>query len=228
MQIYSYRLNYSHTEYSYNIIFIYSYIFLYKIFIKQIKNNITYNQNLDTNFIILLFILHLIKIFFIIYLDKLLICEVFYLDWIETFLAIIFLGYFSYILSIIYNLIPIFIQIVFSYFIYRKNIFKIIITTFITQGIVLSISNFIYELIYSIYRHSKTIDFFNTITSNNFIVNIIYILTLGCILIGINYLAYHDLIKQKNYKIFISLLSCYLFNFIIMIFCMIKFKLFFI
>lgn len=150
------------------------------------------------------------------------------MDWIEGFLAIIFLSYFSYIFSIIYNLIPIFIQIVFSYFIYRKNIFKIIITTFITQGIVLSISNFIYELIYSIYRYSKTLGFFYTITSNSFIASIIYVLILGCILIGINYLAYRDLIKQKNYKIFILLLSCYLFNIMIMIFCMIKFKLFFI
>lgn len=121
-----------------------------------------------------------------------------------------------------------FLQVIFSYFVQRKNISKTTITVFFTQGIVLSIAQFMYDMIYSIYKYSNTLGFWNNILSKSFMFNILYILILFIILIVINYLIYKDEITKKNYKKFIYLISGYLINLIAIVFIMIKFNILFI
>ena len=143
---------------------------------------------------------------------------------IEGILASIFLSYFLYVTTIFYKLIPMFLQIIFSYFVKRKNILKITITVFCTQGIVLSIAQFMYDIIYSIYKYSSTLGFWNNILSKSFMLNIFYILILFIILIVINYLIYKNEITKKNYRKNIYIIGCYLINLIAIIFIMIKFN----
>lgn len=150
------------------------------------------------------------------------------MECIEGISASIFLSYFLYVTTIFYNLIPMFLQIIFSYFVQRKNILKTTITVFFTQGIVLSIAQFMYDIIYSICKYSSTLGFWNNILSKSFMLNILYILLLFIILIVINYLIYKNEITKKNYIKFIYLISCYLINLIAIIFIMIKFNTLFI
>lgn len=150
------------------------------------------------------------------------------MNFIEIILSSIFLSYFIYITTFIYNIIPMFIQIIFSYIIERKNIFKTTITVFFTQGIVLAIAQFIYDILYDIYRYSENLGFWNNILSENILYNIFYILILIIILILINYLIYKNQIPRINYKNFIYLTVGYLFNLIVVVFIMIKFNILFI
>jgi len=145
---------------------------------------------------------------------------------VETIFSVVVLSHLLYIYTFIYNLIPMLIQIIFSYFIQHKNILKTIIITFSTQGIVLAISRFIYDMIYSIHQYSHNLGFWSIITSKHFRFNVIYSLIFFIILIGINFFIYINEVTKINYKKFISLIAGYIINIIVVIFMMLKFKIF--
>lgn len=144
-------------------------------------------------------------------------------EFIEGFFPTLFLGYFTYAFTILYCLIPILIQIVFSYFIDNKQIWKVVIMVFCTQGIVISIAQMNCEMINSIYNYSKDLGFWNVVISKNFGFNTLYSLILFAIIIGIGFFKYRSIEKKMNYKKIIALLSSYLINIVIMIFMIFKF-----
>lgn len=82
----------------------------------------------------------------------------------EAIFPMLFLGYFMYIGHILYCLIPILAQVVFSSFIEKKQICKVAIMAFLTQGIIVSISQLSYDIIHSIH-HCKSLGLWNLLTS---------------------------------------------------------------
>ncbi|WP_138208939.1 hypothetical protein [Hathewaya histolytica] len=148
------------------------------------------------------------------------------MDYLEAIFAVLFLNYFFYQYTFLYNLIPMLIEIIFLYFIQRKNLLKITITIFLSQGIVLGITGFIYDIVYQIHdiRNTPTLPkFWNTIKSSDFIFNIGLSLLLFIILVLINYLVYRDEITKNSYKQLIYLISGALINSIVLLLIMIKF-----
>ncbi|MFX0550083.1 hypothetical protein ACOAKC_12215 [Hathewaya histolytica] len=148
------------------------------------------------------------------------------MDYLEATFAVLFLHYLLYSWTIAYNLIPMLIEIIFLYFIQRKNLLKITITIFLSQGIVLGITGFIYDIVYQIHNIRNTptlLKFWNTIKSSDFIFNIGLSLLLFIILVLINYLVYRDEITKNSYKQLIYLISGALINSIVLLLIMIKF-----
>lgn len=130
------------------------------------------------------------------------------MEFIEGFFPLLFLNYLLYSWSIKYNLIPMIIEIMFLYFIQRKNLLKTTINIFLCQGIILTLTGYTYEII-----RYKSVS----------IEDIVYILLLTIILIFINYFVYTDEFKKSFTKQLVSLLCGTLLNLIILLLLMIKF-----
>ena len=141
----------------------------------------------------------------------------------EVIFAMLFLGYMLYAQFMLYCLIPMFVQIVFSYFIEHKQIWKFAIMVFITQGIVVPIAEMNHAMIYSIYKYSENLGFWNVVISKDFGFNILYSLLMFVIIMGISFFTYRSTENKMNYKKWIALLSGYLINIVIMVFMMFKF-----
>lgn len=127
------------------------------------------------------------------------------MEFIEGFFPLLFLNYLSYLWAIKYNLIPMIIEIIFLYFIQRKNLLKTTINIFLCQGIILDITGTIYAII--IYKSVSIVD----------------ILLSSIILIFINYFVYKDEFKKNFTKQLVTLLCGTLLNLIILLLLMIKF-----
>src|SRR3712207_6261708 len=97
------------------------------------------------------------------------------------------------------------IEIIFLYFIQRKNLLKTTINIFLCQGIILDITGAIYAII--IYKSVSIVD----------------ILLSSIILIFINYFVYKDEFKKNFTKQLVTLLCGTLLNLIILLLLMIKF-----
>lgn len=138
--------------------------------------------------------------------------------------ASLFLNYFLYINTIMYNLIPIFVQTVFLYLFNRKNIIKNIITIFLTQGIVLTLAQFIHDILYSLYRYPKNIGLLNTINSENFKIDVLVGLIIFIILIIITFLISLKEASEKRYLKFIINIISYLLNLVVLLFLMFRFN----
>ena len=146
-------------------------------------------------------------------------------DFMETIYAQLFLGYMLYALTFLYCLIPMLIQIVFSYFVENKQIWKVAIMVFCTQGIIVPIAQCNHDMIYSIYHDSKALGFWNVVNSTDFKFNFLRSLILFTLIIGIGFFAYRGIEGKLNYKKWISLTGGYLINIAIMVFMMLKFGL---
>ena len=144
-------------------------------------------------------------------------------EFMEAIFPMIFLGYLIYIWTIQYCLIPILFQIVFSYFIEDKQLWKVAIMVFLTQGIVVPIAEMNYDMIYSIVHYSENLGFWNVVISKNFRFDIIYSLLMFVIIIGISFFTYISIEKNMNYKKWIAFLCGYLVNIAIMVFMMLEF-----
>ncbi|MCR1949829.1 MULTISPECIES: hypothetical protein [unclassified Clostridium] len=140
----------------------------------------------------------------------------------EVVFAMLFLGYFMYSGYIKYCLIAMTAQIALSFFIEKKQIWKIIIMIFITQGIVVPIADMTYNMINSIYR-ATSLEFLNVITSESFKFDMFYILILLGIIIIIGFFTYRSIEGKMNYKKWIALIIGYVINILIMTFMIFRF-----
>ena len=140
----------------------------------------------------------------------------------EVVLAILFLGYFMYAEYIKYCLIAMIAQIIVSFFIEKKQIWKVAPLIFITQGIVVSIADITYDMINSIYRY-KSLGFWSVIRSESFKFDIFYTLILIAIIIIIGFFTYRSIEGKMNYKKWLALLIGYLINILIMLFMIWRF-----
>lgn len=140
----------------------------------------------------------------------------------EEIFSMLFLGYFMYVGNITYCLIAISAQVVFSFFIEKKQIWKIAIMAFLTQGIVVPIAEMSYDMIHSIYNYTS-LGFKEVITSTNFKFDIFYTLIMLGIIIMIGFLTYRSIDGKMNYKKWTALLIGYLINILIMIFMIFRF-----
>lgn len=140
----------------------------------------------------------------------------------EEIFSMLFLGYFMYIGYITYCLIAISVQVIFSFFIEKKQIWKIVIMAFLTQGIVVPIAEMSYDMISSIHNYTS-LSFKDIITSMNFKFNITYTLIMLGIIIVIGFLTYRSIDKKMNCKKWTALIIGYLINILIMIFMIFRF-----
>lgn len=140
----------------------------------------------------------------------------------EEIFSMLFLGYFMYVGYITYCLIAISAQVVFSFFIEKKQIWKIAIMAFLTPGIVVPIAEMSYDMIHSIYNYTN-LGFKEIITSTNFKFDIFYTLIMLGIIIMIGFLTYRSIEGKMNYKKWSALLIGYLINILIMIFMIFRF-----
>ena len=140
----------------------------------------------------------------------------------EEIFSMLFLGYFMYVGYITYCLIAISVQVIFSFFIEKKQIWKIVIMAFLTQGIVVPIAEMSYDMISSIHNYTS-LSFKDIITSMNFKFNITYTLIMLGIIIVIGFLTYRSIDKKMNCKKWTALIIGYLINILIMIFMIFRF-----
>lgn len=140
----------------------------------------------------------------------------------EVIFPMLFLGYFMYVGYITYCLIAISVQVIFSFFIEKKQIWKIIIMVFLTQGIVVPIAEMSYHMISSIHNDTS-LSFKEIITSRNFEFNITYTLIMLGIIIVIGFLTYRSIDKKMNCKKWTALIIGYLINILIMLFMIFRF-----
>lgn len=140
----------------------------------------------------------------------------------EEIFSMLFLGYFMYVGYITYCLIAISAQVVFSFFIEKKQIWKIAIMAFLTQGVVVPIAEMSYDMIHSIYNYTN-LGFKEIIMSTNFKFDIFYTLIMLGIIIMIGFLTYRSIEGKMNYKKWSALLIGYLINILIMIFMIFRF-----
>ena len=140
----------------------------------------------------------------------------------EEIFSMLFLGYFRYVGYITYCLIAISAQVVFSFFIEKKQIWKIAIMAFLTQGVVVPIAEMSYDMIHSIYNYTN-LGFKEIIMSTNFKFDIFYTLIMLGIIIMIGFLTYRSIEGKMNYKKWSALLIGYLINILIMIFMIFRF-----
>lgn len=141
----------------------------------------------------------------------------------EVTFAMIFLGYVMYAESVIYCLIAMIAQIVFSFFIEKKQIGKVAVMIFLTQGIVIPIAHMNYDMIHSIHHYSNTLGFWKVVISKEFEFDILYSLIMFAIIIVSGFFTYRSIEGKMNCKKWIALLSGYLINIIIMLFMIFKF-----
>ena len=140
----------------------------------------------------------------------------------EVIFSMLFLGYFMYIGYIPYCLIAMSAQVVFSFFIYKKQIWKIAIMVFLTQGIVIPIAEMSYDMINSIHNHTS-LGFWEFVTSANFKFNILYTLLMLGIIIIIVFFTYRSIEGNINCRKFTALIIGYLINILIMLFIFFRF-----
>ncbi|MBM7833185.1 hypothetical protein [Clostridium sardiniense] len=140
----------------------------------------------------------------------------------EAIFPMLFLGYFMYVVYIAYCLIAMSAQVVFSFFIEKKQIWKVAIMVLFTQGIVVSIAQMIYDMIHSIH-HYTNLGFWNVVTSESFKFEIFYTLIFVGIVIVIGFFNYRDIEEKMNCKKWVALLIGYLINILIMLFMIFRF-----
>ena len=140
----------------------------------------------------------------------------------EEIFPMLFLGYFMYVGNITYCLIAISAQVVFSFFLEKKQIWKIAIMTLLTQGIVVPIAEMSYDMIHSIYNYTS-LGFKEIITSTNFKFDIFYTLIMLGIIIMIGFLTYRSIEGKMNCKKWTALIIGYLINILIMLFMIFRF-----
>jgi hypothetical protein len=140
----------------------------------------------------------------------------------EAIFSILFLGYFMYVGYIEYCLIAMSAQVVFSFFIEKKQIWKIALMAFLTQGIVVPIVEMSYDMMYSINNYTS-LGFWEVVTSSSFKFNIFYTLIMLGIIIMIGFFSYRSIEGKMNYKKWFALLSGYLINILIMLFMIFRF-----
>lgn len=140
----------------------------------------------------------------------------------EVIFPMLFLGYFMYVGYIKYCLIAIIFQVIFSFFLEKKQIWKIVIMAFLTQGIVIPIAEMSYHMISSIHN-DKSLSFKEIITSKDFEFNIAYTLIMLGIIIVTGFLTYRSIDKNMNCKKWTALIIGYLINILIMIFIIFRF-----
>lgn len=116
------------------------------------------------------------------------------------------------------------IEIIFLYFIQRKNLLKTTLTIFLSQGIIMAIANFAYDVLYQIHRYSTFLKFW----SDEYLIGVFFsfvfmLLLLIAILILINYFIYKEDFKKNFTKQLIIVISGALINSIVLLLIMIKF-----
>lgn len=144
-------------------------------------------------------------------------------EFLEGLFAMLFLGSFLYVQAFLFCAIPIVIQILFSYLFVGKQVWKVAIMAFCTQGIVLPIAHMSHDMINSIFQHSKILGVGNVVTSKNFGFDIKYCLMLFVLIVGIGFFVYRTIEGKMNLKMWAALLGGYLINIAIMVFMMLKF-----
>lgn len=137
----------------------------------------------------------------------------------EAIFSMIFLGYMVYAEIIIYCLIAMITQIVFSFLIDKKQIWKVAVMVFLTQGIVIVIAYMSYDLIHSIHHWG----FWNTVISKSFLFYILYGLIMFAIIIVSGFFTYKSIERKMNFKKWITLIIGYLINIMIMLFMIFRF-----
>ncbi len=140
----------------------------------------------------------------------------------EAIFPLLFLGYLTYSEDIAYCLIAMSAQVVFSFFIEKKQIWKVAIMVFLTQGIVVPIAHMSYDMIYSIHNYTN-LGFWNVVTSADFKFEIFYTLILLGIIIMIGFFTYRSIEGKLNCKKWIALLIGYSINILIMLFMIFRF-----
>lgn len=134
----------------------------------------------------------------------------------EKFLAILFLGYFTYAAYIAYCLMAMRFHIVVSFCIYRRQIWKITIMTFLTEGIVLIIAELIHDVIKGFINY-KTLSVSNIFSYDSFKFEIFYILITTSILLLVGFFVYRSIEGKMNLRKLASLIGDYSINILIML-----------
>lgn len=137
-------------------------------------------------------------------------------DILGSFFLIAFFGYVLYISKILYCVVPMVIQILFSYFIYKKKTWKIIGMVIITQGLVVSVSTMTNSFIIKIADSFKQSELLKFLGSVVFYQQIIYILIFLVATILIGSLVYKSMGRVLDKRTWGVLIASYLINIIIM------------
>lgn len=147
-------------------------------------------------------------------------------NFLEGIFPLIYLGYFLYFIFFLILAIPMFFHLMFLYLIKIKDLWKFGLTILVTEGLVISLSNLLFDLISditSVYVHLSDL-----LKSDSFFL-ISYILLLIFLIFLITRLMLHlfnEEKKQVSYKQILLFLSSYIINIIIILFMISKFNLF--
>lgn len=142
---------------------------------------------------------------------------------LEGIFPLIFFGYFFYIIFFLILIIPMTFQLIFLYLIKIKDLWKFGLTILVTEGLVISLSNLLFDLI------SAITSIYVDLSLDSLIFLILPILLLIFLIFLITRLMLHlfnEEKKQISYKQILLFLSSYIINIIIILFMISKFNLF--
>lgn len=142
---------------------------------------------------------------------------------LEGIFPLIFFGYFFYIIFFLILIIPMTFQLIFLYLIKIKDLWKFGLTILVTEGLVISLSNLLLDLI------SAITSIYVDLSLDSLIFLILPILLLIFLIFLITRLMLHlfnEEKKQISYKQILLFLSSYIINIIIILFMISKFNLF--
>lgn len=146
---------------------------------------------------------------------------------LEGIFPLIFFGYFFYIIFFSILIIPMTFQLIFLYLIKIKDLWKFGLTILVTEGLVISLSNLLFDLISAI--TSIVTSIYVDLSLDSLIFLILPILLLIFLIFLITRLMLHlfnEEKKQISYKQILLFLSSYIINIIIILFMISKFNLF--
>lgn len=141
----------------------------------------------------------------------------------EIIFSLLFWGYFLYVEYFLYCMIPICVQIIFIFLINKEKFLKSTFMVFCTQGIVVSITQMLYEINNSLCKINKGLSLSNITASTNFKFDVIYTSVFTAILIFIWFIYCRCTYTKLYIRKFITISVSYLINIILMIFLIGKF-----
>lgn len=139
---------------------------------------------------------------------------------LEGIFPLIFFGYFFYIIFFLILIIPMTFQLIFLYLIKIKDLWKFGLTILVTEGLVISLSNLLFDLI------SAITSIYVDLSLDSLILPILLLIFLIFLITRLMLHLFNEEKKQISYKQILLFLSSYIINIIIILFMISKFNLF--
>lgn len=143
---------------------------------------------------------------------------------LEGIFPLIFFGYFFYIIFFLILIIPMTFQLIFLYLIKIKDLWKFGLTILVTEGLVISLSNLLFDLISAI--TSIVTSIYVDLSLDSLILPILLLIFLIFLITRLMLHLFNEEKKQISYKQILLFLSSYIINIIIILFMISKFNLF--